>query len=648
MQSGKDEKPSPLDVLVIDSGAIIKGHGGNFHTVANRLVTVEEVVAEIRDSKSREILLKLPFELEIHNPSDESMAAVARFAEKSGDFAALSLTDLKVMALAYTFEAAICETKHIRQEPIDNKTLQWRQQQQRNGASTTMLNVKKPAPAAAQVKTVSAATSESTPTGSEQEASCEENGILDQVGEQEELPGQEEEQQEGYDEEDYYEEGYGSEYGPEDEGEYGSEYEEEEEEEETEEPFSLDNAEEDFPSLGLDGFQADGDTAIAPSVGEETGAATKKMWGAGVYVEKPSVSAETVMASAPTPADEATIERGVFAKGRHFDAAAYLQRTTAASGPAKSIQSTPAAAPAVHSSQPDRDKEKSKDISSTSRILSGGTGGGTTAMSQLRAAFEDDGVGWINNENIKECVATGKGMIGSRVQQTKTAVAEDDGFTPAGKTKKASKAKPKASQPASSQASSSHGNKTKREAAPRQVGCVTTDFTMQNVLIQMNLHVINVDGMQIRAVKQWVLRCMACFTIHYDMDRLFCSKCGANHMSRVACSIDSKTGSLRLHLKKGYTPNRRGKQHSLPLPGKQGRFQGELLLREDQLLTGIWRQKTVKMQKDVRSAFGHDITSDVGLHINKSQAIRVGLGRANPNADKGRERRGAKKKKGKK
>lgn len=93
----EQQEQQKLSVLVIDSGAIIKGHGGNFHTVADRLVTVEEVVAEIRDSKSREILLKLPFELEIHNPSDDAMAAVARFAEKSGDFAALSLTDLKVM-----------------------------------------------------------------------------------------------------------------------------------------------------------------------------------------------------------------------------------------------------------------------------------------------------------------------------------------------------------------------------------------------------------------------------------------------------------------------------------------------------------------------------------------------------------------------
>jgi len=174
---------------------------------------------------------------------------------------------------------------------------------------------------------------------------------------------------------------------------------------------------------------------------------------------------------------------------------------------------------------------------------------------------------------------------------------------------------------------------------------MTTDYAMQNVMIQMGLQIVSVEGRLIEQVKQWVLRCGACFQIHYDMDRLFCSRCGASIMQRISASIDSRTGELRLHLKKNYIPNTRGQIHSLPAPGKQGRFHGELLLREDQLLTGIWRQKVVKIKKDVRSAFGDEITSDVGVHVNKGAAIKVGLGRRNPNADKGRERRGKSKKK---
>jgi hypothetical protein len=48
------------------------------------------------------------------------------------------------------------------------------------------------------------------------------------------------------------------------------------------------------------------------------------------------------------------------------------------------------------------------------------------------------------------------------------------------------------------------------------------------------------------------------------------------------------------------------------------------------------------------TAFGRDVTSDLGLQINKGDKIQFGMGKSNPNAAKGRERRGASKKKGKK
>jgi len=50
------------------------------------------------------------------------------------------------------------------------------------------------------------------------------------------------------------------------------------------------------------------------------------------------------------------------------------------------------------------------------------------------------------------------------------------------------------------------------------------------------------------------------------------------------------------------------------------------------------------VRKDVSSHFGADVMSDVGLHVNKGQAIVVGMGKKNPNAMKGRERRGKAKK----
>lgn len=64
-----DKITEPLEFLVIDSNAIIKGHGLDLYTKAKLIVTVPEVLDEIRDSKAKELLSRLPFTLEIQNPT---------------------------------------------------------------------------------------------------------------------------------------------------------------------------------------------------------------------------------------------------------------------------------------------------------------------------------------------------------------------------------------------------------------------------------------------------------------------------------------------------------------------------------------------------------------------------------------------------
>jgi hypothetical protein len=47
---------------------------------------------------------------------------------------------------------------------------------------------------------------------------------------------------------------------------------------------------------------------------------------------------------------------------------------------------------------------------------------------------------------------------------------------------------------------------------------MTSDFAMQNVMLQMGLNLLAPDGQTIRRVQQWVLRCFACFkyaTVHH-------------------------------------------------------------------------------------------------------------------------------------
>ncbi len=75
----------------------------------------------------------------------------------------------------------------------------------------------------------------------------------------------------------------------------------------------------------------------------------------------------------------------------------------------------------------------------------------------------------------------------------------------------------------------------------------------------------------------------------------------------------------------------------------QGGRNGDLLLREDQLLTGIWKHRLTK--KETTSTMFADCNS-ADLMAPRSVVgaeVVVGFGRRNPNAMKGRERRGKKK-----
>ena len=65
-----------LEHLVVDSGAIIKGCGYEFHKTSKRFWTVQDVVNEIRDSKSLHLLETLPFELEIRSAKALKLSAL--------------------------------------------------------------------------------------------------------------------------------------------------------------------------------------------------------------------------------------------------------------------------------------------------------------------------------------------------------------------------------------------------------------------------------------------------------------------------------------------------------------------------------------------------------------------------------------------
>ncbi|NWI77520.1 NOB1 protein, partial [Dryoscopus gambensis] len=114
-----------------------------------------------------------------------------------------------------------------------------------------------------------------------------------------------------------------------------------------------------------------------------------------------------------------------------------------------------------------------------------------------------------------------------------------------------------------------------------QVGCVTTDFAMQNVLLQMGLHVLAVNGMLIRRARSYILRCHGCFRTTSDMTKVFCPHCGNKTLKKVAVSV-SDDGSLHMHFSRNpKVLNPRGLRYPLPAP-QGGKHANNPHLVEDQ------------------------------------------------------------------
>lgn len=105
-------------VAVIDANAIIQRNGLlNLKQNYDTIVTIPQVLNEIRDSESRQALASLPFSIETREPSEESMKAVVAFARQTGDLHALSTIDMGLIALARTIEVEYYGSDHLRSRP---------------------------------------------------------------------------------------------------------------------------------------------------------------------------------------------------------------------------------------------------------------------------------------------------------------------------------------------------------------------------------------------------------------------------------------------------------------------------------------------------------------------------------------------------
>lgn len=212
------------------------------------------------------------------------------------------------------------------------------------------------------------------------------------------------------------------------------------------------------------------------------------------------------------------------------------------------------------------------------------TGAASAAVAVEEAAAEDeemededdDGEGWLNPDNIDEVMGKEHGL----------AATLEDGT---------------------------------------MVGCVTTDFAMQNVMLQMGLNVVSVDGMLVKRVKQYVLKCEACFKMCDNMDAIFCPSCGNNTLFKMAINVSESGVQHHEMRKKRY--NLRGTKYSIPMP-KGGKKNTDLVLREDQIPKDPRHSKELDLM-DPDSSWSFNVKKRAG-----GRDTKVGHGRRNPNEAK--------------
>ncbi|XP_069595198.1 RNA-binding protein NOB1 [Ranitomeya imitator] len=172
------------------------------------------------------------------------------------------------------------------------------------------------------------------------------------------------------------------------------------------------------------------------------------------------------------------------------------------------------------------------------------------------------------------------------------------------------------------------------------VGCLTTDFAMQNVLIQMGLHVLSVDGMLIRQTRSYILRCHGCFKTTADVTKLFCPNCGNKTLKKIAVSVN-EDGGLHMHFSRNPKVfNTRGMRYSLPAP-QGGKHASNPQLVGDQKfpqqrLSNKARSKTDVFNPDYIAGASPFVENDIysraaNLNI-RDGAIGAGRKRVNPNA----------------
>ncbi|KAM7258103.1 hypothetical protein ACFE04_013844 [Oxalis oulophora] len=531
-QSCKNSKG--IAVAVIDANAVIQGGNNNLHSMADKFVTVPEVLAEIRDPVSRHRLNLIPFQIDSMEPTPDALNKVNKFARATGDLQTLSDVDIKLIALTYTLEAQFHGISHLRNVP----------------PPVQMVNVKR------LPEKDMPGWGSNVPNLDEWEALDKEFGnggnmtsrILPLKDLSLNVIGSETQSVDGFE-------------------------------------MQSVNGSENLEDV------VDGDRRPKKYLPKKK-----------VINLEGKVIAEGVDASQGQVDDEdGEFEPAVGRSTRRR----FLRRK------ARREQYE-----ALAEKDYKEDLQKSADNNGNEDI--------SESLQKIRLEEE------VNNieDDIPELIDDLNNMT---VEEHEVEEMDSEGINNleiASETNESLDS-------SFVDDESSEQSWMLRSLSESSVACVTADFAMQNVILQMGLRLLAPGGMQIRELHRWILKCHACYTVTADIGRIFCPKCGNGGTLRKVAATVGENGVVLASRKPRITL--RGTKFSLPMPqGGREAITKNLVLREDQLPKKFLnpKKKPTKKTDDIFSGdgmFTHHTDKRAPLQPPVRKALAVFSGRRNPN-----------------
>uniref|UniRef100_A0A914YYC8 RNA-binding protein NOB1 n=1 Tax=Panagrolaimus superbus TaxID=310955 RepID=A0A914YYC8_9BILA len=129
----------PINHLVVDSGGFIKA--APLIDLGSKIYSIRDVVDELRDRQTRQRVEAYPFDIIYREPSSESVRAVIEVSKKTGDYASLSVTDLKVLALTHDLHVEHCGREDLVYD-VEIKPPVWEDKPTTKIDSTTKVSTK--------------------------------------------------------------------------------------------------------------------------------------------------------------------------------------------------------------------------------------------------------------------------------------------------------------------------------------------------------------------------------------------------------------------------------------------------------------------------------------------------------------------------